>query len=354
MPAGSGPPLLEPGDAHPFPLLDAAALARFVHVEPVAVRRWLDEGLPADAAGRVDPFAAANWLSWGRLDRCPALARRWRTYLLWFAPLVTGDDRPRRLRWRRSHRLCLPGAADAVRWWLPRPASTAGQTVLAEQPLLGEGLVASDGALAATTVAGSLVAHGVAEVALVPRRVLAPGVAEHGELAALVEQVAGGFRYAYRHHRPWEYPEVADGGRVTARWEGSCLDCALALASLLAERGRRWRLCGGIVAHTAIANPHFWLEAETTAGWAPLDPTLPAIVRMLGGDWRACARAYTGAGDARRIELHLLDATIGIPGGPTLGGAVGEAVVTIAGERRNAWPCLDWVGGECEGEFEEC
>jgi hypothetical protein len=119
---------------------------------------------------------------------------------------------------------------------------------------------------------------------------------------------------------------------------------------------RPWRLVAGLVANTAIANPHFWVEAEVAGGrWAPLDPSLPAIVRMVGGDWRAAARAWTGALDARRVTLGVVGAGLpGIPGGGSIGSAIGEAVATGAdGVARSAWACLDWVCGDCEAEFSE-
>ena len=125
----------------------------------------------------------------------------------------------------------------------------------------------------------------------------------------------------------------------------------MALASLLEERGRPWRLLSGVVADSRIANPHFWIETETTDGrWAPLDPTLPAIVRMVGGDWRAASRAWSGVCDARRVTLGVVGAgRAEIPGGASVGSLMGEVVV----DGRNAWPCLDWVCGDCESEFSE-
>jgi hypothetical protein len=181
--------------------------------------------------------------------------------------------------------------------------------------------------------------------------VLTPTDAEHRELAQVMEEVVGGFRYEYRHHQPGEYLTVYVSGTVDhPRNDGSCLDCAVTLGARIGQRGRPWRLVAGVVADSRIANPHFWIEVDTTAGWAPLDPTLPAIVRMVGGDWRAAVRAWTGACDARRVTLGVVGAGLpGIPGGTSCGSLMGEAVA----DGVNAWPCVDWVCGDCEAEFIE-
>jgi hypothetical protein len=69
-------------------------------------------------------------------------------------------------------------------------------------------------------------------------------------------------------------------------------------------------------------------------------------------DWRAWARAFTGGVDGRRIELVGTADEDEIPGGLTCAGAVGEAIVTgMDGVRRNGWTCIDWVCGECSGDF---
>ena len=125
----------------------------------------------------------------------------------------------------------------------------------------------------------------------------------------------------------------------------------MALASLLSDRQRPWRLVTGIVAQSTIANPHFWLETEITGGeWVPLDPSLPAIVRMVGGDWQTAAAAWTGGLDARRVTIGTVGQGITtIPGGSTVGSLIGEAVA----DNKNAWACLDWVCGDCEATFTE-
>ncbi len=348
-------PLLQPGAQHPYAPMSWSELAAFVHVPLAAIRQWVDEGLPQVAEGLIDPFACSNWLCWGRLDRCPTLARRWRTYLVFFAPFLANQDRVRRLHWRRTQRLYLPQPAAHLAWWLARPSMSASQVVEpGPPPVLGgctTSVVDDWWHLVGTPPAGEPTVTITAQVDLAPTAVLAPGEDEHAELARLVEQVASGFRYEYRHHQPWEYRAALAGDHFTGRLAGSCLDCAMALAALLQDSGRQWRLLAGVVADSRIANPHFWLEAQTTDGrWAPLDPTLPAIVRMVGGDWRSAARAWTGACDARRITLGRVGAgRSDIPGGASVGSLMGEAVVAGA----NAWPCLDWVCGDCESEFSE-
>ncbi len=365
--------LLRPGAAHPHPPLGIGELARFLHVAPLTARRWLDQGLPRLPDGRIDPFTAANWLAWGHLDDCPTLARRWRNYLTFFAPFAAGQERARRLRWTRHHRLCLPGPAAALDWWLPRVPSRPGQQVHGAQGLAGDGLACTvhESFLHLRSVAVDFTTQvsGAVDVALTPRTVLAAGDPGHAELAALVTEVAGAFRYEYRHHDVGEYvgalgwipgAPLLDAALVPTT--GSCLDLALTLATRLTARSRPWRLCSGIIAATHLANPHFWIEAEPARGgeWIPLDPTLPALVRMMGGEWRALAARYAGACDARRVCLRVGDPLVrdpllaDIPGGASLDGTIGEAVATMSdGRRLNAWPCIDWVGGECEAEFDE-
>lgn len=376
-------PRLASGAAHPNPPLRPSALAERLGVPRDAVRAWLDDGLPTLADGRIDPFAAVNWLSWGRLDRCPALARRWRRYLAFFAPFVAGEAAPRRRTWRRRHRLYLPVVPERVAWWLPAVADDERQHRLDETPPVCGAVTAdaADGGWRLTLDAPEAVplAESAATVERLPHRGLAEGDDEHRRLLAEVEAVAAGFTYVYRHHAAGEgqhiggessrrllgergpkaersggeapvqpLPDPSEAGRVDAR--GSCLDCARLLGQRLGERGRPWRMIAGIIADDELANPHFWLEVETTAGWQPLDPSLPAIARMLGADWRAFARAYTGGCDARRIALAPL-APHDLPEGGSIGSLIGEAVATIAGVRHDAWACLDWVGGDCDAEF---
>jgi hypothetical protein len=347
--------VLYPGARHPYAPMSSAALANFVHVPVVEVARWIAEGLPQTADGLIDPFVCSNWLCAGRLDRCPTLARRWRTYLLFFAPFLAGQDRVRHLRWTRTQRLYLPEQPRHLQWWLARAATTPMQQLEQETaPTLSGATTASHHhwwlVEGASTDAEPLV-QATTHLRRLPELVLTPGSAEQQELTTVMEDVVASFRYEYRHHQPFEYDQVFTQGACPAvRTAGSCLDAALALGARLTQRQRPWRVVAGVVADSRIANPHFWLEVDTTAGWAPLDPTLPAIVRMVGGDWRAAVRAWTGACDARRVTLGVIGAGVaGIPQGATCGSLMGEAVV----DGGNAWPCLDWVCGDCESVFTE-
>ena len=344
-----------PGAQHPYAPMCLSELARFVHVPLTEVARWIAEGLPQTAEGLVDPFVCSNWLCAGRLERCPALARRWRTYLLFFAPFLAGEDRVRRVHWRRSERLYLPHQVDQVAWWLPRAATSGTQRVESEEAPQAEGCRTSDAGawwcITGRPTAGGPACSTSATLTIAPQAVLAPGSDEHAALAKVMEEVVGTFRYEYRHHRPWEYSAAFSTGQVYgARSVGSCLDCTLAVGAQLTRLDRPWRVLAGMVADSRIANPHFWIEVDSTAGWVPLDPTLPAIVRMVGGDWRAAVRAWTGACDARRVSFGVVGRGLDdIPGGATVGSAMGEVIA----DGRNAWPCLGWVCGDCESEFSE-
>ena len=99
-------------------------------------------------------------------------------------------------------------------------------------------------------------------------------------------------------------------------------------------------------ARTGLATPHVWLEvADADSTWTPVDPSLPAIGRLLGADWRTWARAWTGSHDGLRITVARGDLSLArIPGGATLHSLVGEAVIA---DGANAWACCDWACGEC-------
>ena len=287
--------LLWPGARHPYAPMSVRELSRFLHVAVADVQRWIRLGLPQNSDGLIDLFACSNWLCWGHLDDCPTLARRWRTYLLFFAPFLAGEDRPRHVTWKRTQRLYLPDNKVGPRhltWWVARASPSATQQIERDVPPSLSGCTTiSDGDWWRVQGNVSETEPHISmesQLRLSPTHVLDYDSAEQRELAALVEQVAADFRYEYRHHAPWEYHLTLSskvGTELTPRWVGSCLDCALALGARLNERSRPWRLKAGMVADSRIANPHFWLEAQTTSGqWAPLDPTLPAIVRMVGVD----------------------------------------------------------------------
>lgn len=352
--------VLHPGARHPYAPMPLSMLARFVHVPVTEVARWIAEGLPQTADGRVDPFVCSNWLCQGRLDRCPTLARRWRTYLLFFAPFLAGQDRVRRTTWTRTQRLYLPERPQRLDWWLARAIGRDEQQVESETaPELAGATTTAAGRwwhVAGAPVDAEPQVVATTQVRLTPRQVLVPDSAEHQQFVRVMEEVVGSFRYEYRHHHLGEYRSAFVGGVVDEpRQAGSCLDCAMSLGAAVGRLGRPWRVVAGMVADSRIANPHFWIEVDTAAGWAPLDPTLPAIVRMVGGDWRAAVRAWTGACDARRVTFGVVgegvasEGVVDIPGGTTSGSLMGEAVA----DGSNAWPCLDWVCGDCESEFSE-
>jgi hypothetical protein len=320
--------LLLPGAAHPHPRRTPEELAAWLGVTSVRVAAWVTDGLPAPG-GLIDGFEAVNWLN-HRLAEVPILAARWRRYLRWFAPFVAGRDRPARRSLTRHHRLYLPPSCGAVRWWLPALPGEQWTVPVQQQ---GSHVLLLVAAASATAVIDCQ-----------------PSTQPQPELVPLVEELVAEFTYGYRHHRP---DDVYHG-----RLSGSCLDLALALGERVAARGRPWRLCSGVVAHTALANPHFWIEVEIEGGaWAPLDPSLPLIARTFAAvgavdPWREWVRAYTGGCDARRITLCRGEAPVrGILGGATLGSTIGEVIVETKQGQANAWPCLDWVCGECRWEF---
>jgi len=327
--------LLLPGLAHPNRPEDPATCAAVFGVPLEKMQSWLERGLPA-ADGLIDPVLAADWIARNDLAGCPVLARRWRLWLDWFRLARDGRDlAPRRLRIRRVHALHLPHPVDQVRWWIPRLPSTRGQQVMAEgicDHPRAAALPASwrlDG-LESATVRD--------ELELRP----SPGVLEP-DLRSLVEEVAGDFAYGWRHHCP---------GQAWSLTEGTCLDAAMALGSRLSAAGRPWRIVAGVIARSAIAGPHLWLETEGAGGQVRLDPSLPAIIRALAPheDWRSWT--HLGGTDTRCVITVVGDLGVaGIPGGMTAGGAVGEAVATIAGRQVNAWACLDAPCGVTRWQF---
>lgn len=335
---------LEPGPDQPYPPGDAATIGDLFGVDVEAVARWLDQGLPTEADGRVDPMVCCNWLSWGRLDRCPALARRWRAYLACFEPHRSGRDERLLHRWDRRHALYLPGPVTGLRWWLPGPRGRGTQAVAADHGLDGDGLttaVRSAGGwlLAADAADGVVEVSGAAEVEVSTWRV-DPPAAESEALLALVAEVVGGFRYEYRRHAHADRSAPAGGG--------TCLDCAVATASALEAAGWRCTLEGGIVARSDIANAHYWVVVTLDDGRAaPIDPSIPAIARMLGEDWHAWLGAYLGAIDARRICLGSADEDWPSNAARFVHPVPGEAWCDQGG----LWGCQDWVCGRTLAGF---
>ena len=121
-------------------------------------------------------------------------------------------------------------------------------------------------------------------------------------------------------------------------------------------------LFGGVVACSAIANPHDWLEVVGPGDtWIPLDPSLPCIARMLGLDWQPWVDAYCGGCDAGRILIARhrvgddpwwLDETVVAAHGAFVHPTPGELFVRQDGTWRSAWACQDWSCGWCHDQFE--
>ena len=311
---------LEPGDDHPNAPCLAAEIASRLRVAESDLAAWIADGCPALSDGRLDPYGVSNWLSWGHLDRCPALARRWSAWLRWF----TTTGRPCRIVVRRAQSCLLP-EARALRWQVPEPGDAPGQRVLARQWDEGEPGEACRLLERAPAREHRWMAED--ELALEPQ---AAEPRDRAMFEGLLSELAASFTYAYRRHRP--------GEPVTTT--GTCLDLARLCGAALTRLGRPWRLVSGVVAHRGLANAHFWVEVDDgPAGWIPLDPTIPAVARMLGADWRATVPLAVGRHDARRIRVA---AAIG-PIGDDLGGIGGR--LDAGGDE--AIYCTDWAIGEC-------
>ncbi len=308
---------LDPGDQHANAPCAPDEIARRLRVEVAEIAAWQAEGCPAGSDGTLDPYAVCNWLSWGRLDRCPALARRWRAWLRWF----TTTGRPCHVTVRREQ-LCVLPESRPLLWSVPEPADAPGQQVLARVWSVGE---PQDGSrLVASATAQEHRYHAEDELLLTPTSA-EPRDRSHWE--GVVAEQAAAFTYAYRRHRPGEVPGTT----------GTCLDLARRCGAAL---GRPWRLVSGVVAHRGLANPHFWVEVDDgPAGWIPLDPTIPAVARMLGADWRATVPLAVGRHDARLIRVAAVDG----PVGDDLGGIAGR----LDADGAEALYCTDWAVGEC-------
>jgi len=357
-------PFIHPGLAHPNTPVTAASLGERFGVGAAEVSRWIGEGLPVfsrenTADPLVDPIAACNWLCWGHLDRCPLLARRWRSWMRWFQPHLREVGSARRIRVQRHHRLYLPTAVDELHWRIPVMPGAAAVAVGGIDPRSGSADIGhSDGDEAPVHAKSALWidarwSHATAPVftasddlTITPVAADALPTDDRGWLTALVDDLVAGFRYEYRLHAPGgAEPESAP------RAAGSCLDLAREMGRRVGER-RPWRLLGGVVATDALANPHFWIEVETVAGWLPVDPCLGAVARMLGMDWRPWTAAWIGGCDARRITtVRGIHPVANLPGGPSCGSVAGEATAVVDGESVNCWPCIDWTVGECTYTF---
>jgi hypothetical protein len=317
---------LDPGEAHPNAPCSMPVMARRLGIDDAAMQRLMAQGMPIGADGRLDPYAVVNWLTWGHLDDCPVLARRWRAWLRWF----TTVGKPCRLTVRRAQECFLPGSA-ALRWWVPEPADAPGQRILARQWEEGEPWAGTH-RLITRPAAAHHRWQAEDEIALEP---CAAEPLDRAWFEELVVELAASFTYAYRRHR---------AGEEQTR-SGTCLDLARWCGTELERRGRTWRLVSGVVAHRGLANAHFWVEVEDgSAGWIPLDPTIPAVARMLGADWRSIVPLAVGRHDARRIRIADASSALHVrPDGPELWSTAGE----LDADGHGALYCTDWSVGEC-------
>jgi hypothetical protein len=336
---------LAPGAQHPWQPLTTDDAAELLRVPVARIEEWSAIGLLRQADGRFTALDLINWTTWNRLTDCPVLARRWQTFRTWF--LGAAAQRPRTRRWQRRPHLFLPGIPDHLIWRLPAPLTVSGQQVVQDDGVQAAGFhchreehpQVAWWVLNGVPSSAVVTATGEAQIRLMPDRILSEDTIAHARLVDAMAAVVERFRYEYRFHPPGElHPALARPAQ-----QGSCLDIALALGDLLGRDGWTWRLGVGIVARSGIANPHAWLECRGDDGaWIPLDPTLPAVERMLGGDWRAVLGRAVGVRDTARITLALVGAD-----DPPLVAA--EAV--IAGTTHDAGDCYDWACADCADTF---
>ena len=346
-------PLLRPGSAHPHPLVSPAEMAGRLSVSMEQMSAWLKRGLPlaGSADALIDPFAACNWITEHALSECRVLARRWQRYVAYFRPFVEGSETSAQITWQRDESLVLPPdvRAEAVRWWLPKPQSSAWQHV--DEDVLD---ASSDSSSSEwhylsvnTEVQGSLSGSGTVQVHL-PAPVNRWQGAGYELVRKHMAELTLTFRYEYRHH------ELTDQ-RDEPRMQGTCLDCSLELRRRLLAAGMPVQVVAGVVAHNELTNAHYWLLVKDDGVWHPVDPSLPTIVRMLGvPDHDRWVDAYCGAVDTRRVWL-LADSVSGADaaqgGVEFVHPAPGAAQVRINGQWHNAWHCQDWPCGEAGGSF---
>lgn len=338
-----------PGQAHPNAPLEPHALGRRFGVSAEQVDAWLDAGLPQLSDGRIDPFQCCNWLSWGPLETAPALQRLWRQFSAHFLAFVEGRDNGRSLEWQRSVVLYLPEQVSQVTWHIVKMQDVfAAQQARLTSPLTHGQTYANteEDAYTYTLFPDEPQPHAqlTYDVQIQTQRVLHEHDDDYKTLLPLFIEIVAQFAYHYRVH---ELDDQVPSRNV----QGTCLDCALFAATILTERGYNWRLCGGVIAHSALLNAHHWIEVETTKGWAPFDVSIPAIMRMLQLDWEQWCRVYCGGLDSGRISLSRGPGFWSVPERNFISAATGAATVMQNGQRMNAWPCLDWVCGECDGQI---
>lgn len=335
---------VHPGAEHPNAPVRWDGLAERFAVKPQTFYRWIDEGLPVAANGEADPFAAVNWISWHRLNECPVLRRAWRGYLTVFAGFLSGNHQPRHVRWLREQCVYTPTPTATWSALVPRPWQGAQQTILRDDGLNNSAIPA--GTYWRIAGEGQPQWHGEVELMLYAQEPTTIAKELVKELLDEVEALAADFTYVYVHHQPTETLTEPLPARALT---GSCLDAARLLTHRLRQRGHDARVVPGLIAHPTFANPHFWVEVHQGTQIIPLDPSLPAIARMLGADWRAVANAYSGGCDNRRVRFMQQ----ALPDEP-VNAAIGQFHATLSdgnAQLVNLWPGLDWVCGECSDTF---
>lgn len=335
-----------PEEAQPNAAMERAQIARRFAVDAQQMQQWIDHGLPCELDGRVDPFVCSNWISWHRLDQAPALQRLWRQFAAHFRPFVHNQDHGRHIHWQRVQTLFLPDWVDSWRWYVPDIAgefSWQHSTVTTHCHSPAATISQHSGCWEIQGHESRPQCTLGYDLHIEPYVALSPNDDDYAYLYELMCTVVESFCYEYRIHELNDHPSV-----YTQR--GTCLDVALQAAALCGQQGRKWRICGGVIAHSALLNPHHWLEIECSAGWVPFDASIPAIMRMLGEDWQPWAKRYCCGIDSARISMTRGPGMWDVTDGNFVSAATGAA---LAYDRHaqvfNAWPCLDWVNGECDG-----
>ncbi len=339
-----------PGVSHPNAPIDRATTAKRFGVSADQVEQWLIEGLPIDEAGFIDPFVCCNWLSWGPLDTAPRLKRLWRQFLAHFRPFILGKNDEKRITWKRETVVHLPPGVDHVQWFIVRMFDDFDWQKSIQMSDISFNAECSFDVCEQYWQAElkhpqphAFVSY---DISINAQRKLNESDQEFSELYPLFCEIIEAFDYHYRVHALDDHPR-----KDVLR--GTCLDLALYAGALLEERGRAWRLCGGVIAHNTLLNAHHWIEVETQKGWVPFDGSIPAIARMLGEDWREWAHHYCGGLDTGRIALSRGPGFWDVPEQNFISAATGAVIAQVNDQWLNAWPCLDWVCGECDGSIEK-
>ncbi|NRA38525.1 MAG: hypothetical protein HRU15_10320 [Planctomycetes bacterium] len=336
-----------PEQSHPNSAMDVPSIARRFGVNGQKMQEWIDQGLPQEENDQVDPFACSNWISWHALDEAPVLRRLWRQFAAHFRPFIEGNDHGRHIHWQRVQKVFLPSHIARCQWFVPQ---------VAKDFLWQQHQQLSD----CEAARAKIVQHNEYweldyedepqpsccveyEIEIQAHRPLQSSDSDFIILYDVMCEVVHDFVYEYRIHA------LSDRAQLTCT-RGTCLDAALLAAARFTELGRRWRICGGVIAHSALLNPHHWLEVECSAGWIPFDASIPAIMRMLGEDWQLWAQHYCCGIDSARISMTRGPGQWDVIDGNFVSAATGTVLAyDHKGAVSNAWPCLDWVLGECDG-----